>query len=110
MTQDQPTPGAASAGAADDPFAGAPAEAPAGPPAGAGPTPRAPSGTDRGAGSENAVDELDGLDDLPVAEHVARFTAVHDALRARLDGAPGAVPGAVPAAWQDDAPDAGPRR
>lgn len=29
---------------------------------------------------------LDGLDDLPPAEHVARFEAVHDALRAHLSG------------------------
>jgi hypothetical protein len=30
---------------------------------------------------------LEGLDQLPVHEHVARFEAVHDALAARLEGA-----------------------
>lgn len=33
-----------------------------------------------GAAIELAVDRLDGLDELPVAEHVARFDAVHGAL------------------------------
>ncbi|MDO8144726.1 MULTISPECIES: hypothetical protein [Isoptericola] len=28
---------------------------------------------------------LDGLDDLPTTEHPARFEAVHEHLRARLD-------------------------
>lgn len=31
------------------------------------------------------VEELGRLGDLPVAEHVAVFEAVHDSLRARLD-------------------------
>jgi len=31
---------------------------------------------------------LDGLDRLPVSEHVERFAQVHDVLRARLDGEP----------------------
>ncbi len=45
------------------------------------PTPAAPD-----VAPDGAVDlSLEGLDDLPLAEHVARFTAVHDALRARLD-------------------------
>jgi hypothetical protein len=48
------------------------------------------------------LDGIEGLDDLPVGEHVERFTRVHDALRARLDGAPDG--------GQDDAPDAGPGR
>jgi len=47
--------------------------------------------------------DLDGLDDLPVAEHVERFTRVHDALRARLDGAPDD-------GGHDGGADAGPRR
>ncbi|MFI2102696.1 hypothetical protein ACH436_05350 [Isoptericola sp. NPDC019693] len=58
------------------------------------PVPTAPRDPGSGAG----IDDLDGLDDLPVAEHVERFTRVHDALRARLD------------AGQDDAPAAEPRR
>jgi hypothetical protein len=29
---------------------------------------------------------LDGLDDLPVHDHVTRFEAVHEALAGRLDG------------------------
>ncbi|HEV6953731.1 MAG TPA: hypothetical protein VKY86_10850 [Promicromonospora sp.] len=33
-----------------------------------------------------ALDGLDGLADLPTAEHVGRFEAVHDALRAHLSG------------------------
>ena len=93
MTQDQSTPGAASADPADDPAVEASA---------ARPTPRPPAGIRRDTGPDTgpdtAVGELEGLDDLPVAEHVQRFTAVHDALRARLDDG------------QDDAPDAGPRR
>lgn len=32
------------------------------------------------------AESLAGLDDLPLEEHVARFGAVHDRLRARLDG------------------------
>ncbi|MFC4631028.1 hypothetical protein ACFO6V_22460 [Promicromonospora alba] len=41
---------------------------------------------DPDAGVRSALDALDGLDDLPPAEHVARFEAVHDALRAHLSG------------------------
>ncbi|ACZ30370.1 hypothetical protein Xcel_1339 [Xylanimonas cellulosilytica DSM 15894] len=40
----------------------------------------------------DALSGLDDLDELPVAEHVARFEAVHDALRARLAGEPGGKP------------------
>lgn len=29
---------------------------------------------------------LEGLDDLPLGDHVAAFEATHDALRARLEG------------------------
>lgn len=69
MTQDSATPGAATPGdtPAADPDTAAvltPDEAPA----------------------PGALDGLDGLDDLPVGEHVERFTHVHDVLRARLDG------------------------
>ncbi|WP_169736313.1 hypothetical protein [Promicromonospora kroppenstedtii] len=42
--------------------------------------------TDPEAGVRRALDTLDGLDELPPAEHVARFEAVHDALRAHLSG------------------------
>lgn len=35
---------------------------------------------------EHALTALDGLDDLPPAEHVARFEQVHEALRAHLSG------------------------
>ena len=46
-----------------------------------------PSGpADPDAGVRSALDALDGLDGLPPAEHVARFEAVHDALRAHLSG------------------------
>ncbi|MCK0115937.1 hypothetical protein BCE75_11939 [Isoptericola sp. CG 20/1183] len=31
---------------------------------------------------------LDGLEEIPTDEHVARFEAVHDRLRARLDDGP----------------------
>jgi hypothetical protein len=41
---------------------------------------------DPDAGVRHALDALDGLGDLPPAEHVARFEAVHDALRAHLSG------------------------
>lgn len=34
----------------------------------------------------DALSVIDGLDDLPPAEHVARFEHVHDALRAHLNG------------------------
>ncbi|MFC7876413.1 hypothetical protein [Isoptericola sp. NPDC057391] len=98
MTQEQPTPGAGSAGATDD----LPADALPVP----GPTPGAPAGAPTDTGTDprsgSGLDELEGLDDLPVAEHVARFTTVHDTLRARLDRAPDA--------GRDDGPDAGPRR
>mgnify|MGYP000209319920 CR=1 FL=1 len=46
-------------------------------PTGTGPVPSGP-------GSE-ALSDLRGLADLPVVEHAARFDAVHDRLRARLD-------------------------
>jgi hypothetical protein len=36
----------------------------------------------------SAVDALEALDELPVADHVARFEAAHDALRARLEARP----------------------
>lgn len=35
-------------------------------------------------GMADALEGLQDLDELPVAEHVARFTAVHDALTAAL--------------------------
>jgi hypothetical protein len=39
--------------------------------------------------SESVPDDplapLDGIDDLPTAEHVGRFEAVHDRLREQLD-------------------------
>jgi len=63
MTQDQATPGA---------------------------TPPEP-GADEARTPDGAADPLaglEGLDDVPVGEHVERFTRVHDALRARLDGSP----------------------
>ncbi len=41
-----------------------------------------------------ALAPLEGLDELPVAEHVARFEAVHDALRARLESRPAVGGGA----------------
>ncbi|WP_125776669.1 hypothetical protein [Antribacter gilvus] len=34
----------------------------------------------------DALGLLDGLEDVPPADHVARFEAVHDALRAQLSG------------------------
>jgi hypothetical protein len=42
------------------------------------------NGTDPAAAIEEAVAGLDELDDLPVAEHVARFDAVHVALNVAL--------------------------
>lgn len=42
--------------------------------------------TDLETGVRRALDALDGLDDLPPADHVARFEAVHDALRTQLSG------------------------
>ena len=44
------------------------------------------SPTDPETGVRRALDTLDGLDDLPPADHVARFEVVHDALRAQLSG------------------------
>lgn len=38
------------------------------------------------ADESQTVEPLADLDELPVADHVARFEAVHDALRARLAG------------------------
>jgi hypothetical protein len=38
--------------------------------------------------SAGPVDDLDQLDRLPVAEHVAHFEAIHDALRSRLEARP----------------------
>lgn len=35
---------------------------------------------------EQALRALDGLDELPPAEHVQRFEQVHEALRAHLSG------------------------
>jgi hypothetical protein len=35
---------------------------------------------------DTVAESLTGLADLPVEEHVARFAAVHDRLRARLEG------------------------
>jgi hypothetical protein len=46
-----------------------------------GAEPLAPGDADRAD-----LDALVGLDDLPVGDHVARFEAVHDALRVRLAG------------------------
>ncbi|MFE7405717.1 hypothetical protein [Isoptericola sp. NPDC057559] len=40
------------------------------------------------AGGAGPLAGLDGLDEVPVGEHVERFARVHDALRARLDGEP----------------------
>lgn len=63
MTQDQATPGA---------------------------TPPEPDADGAGArdGGADPLAGLEGLDDVPVGEHVERFTRAHDALRARLDGSP----------------------
>ncbi|MCP2267131.1 hypothetical protein ACFQHV_07820 [Promicromonospora thailandica] len=49
-------------------------------------TEETPAPADSAEGVRRALDGLDGLDDLPPAEHVARFEAVHDALRAHLSG------------------------
>ncbi|HEV8558250.1 MAG TPA: hypothetical protein VGR06_17905 [Actinophytocola sp.] len=43
-----------------------------------------PDGTSPIAAIEEAVAGLDELDELPVAEHVARFDAVHVALNVAL--------------------------
>ncbi len=50
-------------------------------------TPAAAAVEDDGVADErHGVELLDGLEDLPVAEHVARFEAVHEELSARLSG------------------------
>jgi hypothetical protein len=41
---------------------------------------------DPDTGIRHALDTLDGLDDLPLADHVASFEQVHDELRAHLNG------------------------
>jgi hypothetical protein len=56
------------------------------------PVPTAPRATAPVA--DAALELVEGLDVLPVAEHVARFEAVHDALRARLESRPGTGGGA----------------
>lgn len=43
-----------------------------------------PQETDPRAGIEEAIAGLDELDDLPVAEHVERFDAVHTELTVAL--------------------------
>ncbi|GGM43038.1 hypothetical protein ACFQBY_01145 [Promicromonospora citrea] len=48
------------------------------------PGPEEQPGTDDAV--RRALDGLDGLADLPTAEHVGRFEAVHDALRVHLSG------------------------
>jgi len=48
--------------------------------------PADPGPADPDMGIRTALGALDGLDDLPPADHVARFEAVHDALRAHLSG------------------------
>ncbi|MCA5893425.1 hypothetical protein LEP48_08680 [Isoptericola sp. NEAU-Y5] len=45
-----------------------------------------PGSPEEVAGTPDAL--LVGLDDLPLEVHVERFAAVHDVLRARLDGEP----------------------
>jgi len=54
------------------------------PPAAAGEPPQEPQDTDPRAGIDEAVSALDGLDDLPVADHVERFDAVHTELTVAL--------------------------
>ena len=70
-----------------DPPAGGPAGTPAGTPAGN------PAGADSAASTVAAVQasmaDLDQLDDLPVADHVARYDALHGTLSealAAIDG------------------------
>lgn len=48
------------------------------------PPPSAPQHTDPRAGIEEAVNGLDDLDQLPPAEHVERFDAVHTELTVAL--------------------------
>lgn len=45
-----------------------------------------PPAGDVAAQDESSAGLLDGLDELPVAEHVARFEAVHEDLSNRLTG------------------------
>lgn len=54
------------------------------PPAAAAEPPQEPQDTDPRAGIDEAVSALDGLDDLPVADHVERFDAVHTELTVAL--------------------------
>lgn len=42
-----------------------------------------------GSSIESALAELEGLHDLPIAEHPAVFEAVHRVLRDQLAGTPG---------------------
>jgi hypothetical protein len=39
---------------------------------------------------DGVLDSMDGLDDLPVAEHVAVFERAHEVLRGALDARPDA--------------------
>ena len=41
---------------------------------------------DPDAAVAHALDQLTGLDELPPADHVARFEAVHDVLQSHLSG------------------------
>lgn len=50
------------------------------------PVPGAPQSADPRAGIAEAVGGLDELDELPVAEHVERFDAVHTELTVALSG------------------------
>ena len=66
-----------------DPPAGGPAGNPAGNPAGAG------SAASTVAAVQASMADLDQLDDLPVADHVARYDALHGTLSealAAIDG------------------------
>lgn len=106
MTQDPSTHGVPPADATAEPSsratgaAGATDERPR-------PVPTAPASRPAGRPADHGVGDLEGLDDLPVAEHVERFTRVHDALRARLDGTPEPDPGD---GRHDGGPDTGPQR
>ncbi|WP_170160608.1 hypothetical protein [Prauserella muralis] len=59
----------------------APRPVPGPPPGMSGP---APQDTDPRAGIEEAIAGLDELEDLPLAEHVERFDAVHTELAVAL--------------------------